>query len=79
LIAALVHPLPVFHQCEDDIAGSRGTLYVFSEKTARAKPRRVRTPAAALRRDVARVYERYLGLFDKLYGKVPITGRLRFK
>ena len=78
LIAALVHPLPVFHQCEDDIAGPRGTLLAFSEKTARAKTRRVRVPAAGARRDVARVYEQYVDLFDKLYGKVPIAERLRF-
>ena len=78
LVAALAHPLPVLHQCEDDIAGPRGTLYAFGEKCARARTQRVRTPRAAVRRAVAQVYEQYVDLFNRLYGKVPIAGKLRF-
>ena len=76
LFAALFAPLPVFHPEEADLCGARGTLWAFDPRVARAAVRRVPAPPAALRARIERGYERYLAVFERLYGGAALGGAI---
>jgi sugar (pentulose or hexulose) kinase len=78
LFAALFAPLPVFQPVEEDLCGTRGTLWAFDRRVARAAVRRVPAPSAALRARIARGYERYLAVFERLYGGAAAGGPVTF-
>jgi len=74
LLSSLFYPLPLLCVTEADLAGTRGSLHVFSPKVARAATRSVPPPPRALREDIAEGYEQYLVVLERFCGsyvKVP--------
>ncbi|MCP4640690.1 MAG: FGGY-family carbohydrate kinase [bacterium] len=54
LLAAVMHPLPVVWQIDEDLCAARGSIYAFSRKAAHANTRRVPKPAKKIRDEAAR-------------------------
>jgi len=77
-LASLFWPLPVRSVSEEDLAGVRGAVFAFSRKAAAARTLRVRLPPRAVRRGVARGYDLYRRLFDRLYGHEAIGKAFHF-
>ena len=78
LLAALFAPLPVFSPADEDLSGARGAVFTFSSAAAGARTRRVLPPPAQVRRRLARAYEMYLQVFDRLYGQVKVGQAFHF-
>ena len=79
MLAALFAPLPIHQSTESDLVGPRGTLHVFSPEAARASSRRMRVPATRIIDAMRAHYERYLAVFEKLYGDPRATGAVQLR
>lgn len=75
ILATLWSPLPVWRVAEEDTGGCRGALRALNAKVAAVavKPAVV-APHKKLAAQVSAHFERYLRLFDKLYGASPLGG-----
>lgn len=76
-LAALFHPLPAYTLEDEELAGARGTLYAFDPSLAHTPPLPVPLPPDDIRARIARHYEHYLTVFDRLYGQQSIGGPYR--
>ncbi|MBX3178332.1 MAG: FGGY-family carbohydrate kinase [Candidatus Hydrogenedentes bacterium] len=70
LIAALFEPLPVWQLDDAAWMGTRGCLWAFSRRAARAGGRRVRPDGTVDRNALARGRKLYEEAFARIYGKV---------
>jgi len=77
--AALFEPIPVLALQEEDLAGTRGAIYAFSRKAARASARRIRPPAPRVRNRIIAGFHDYVRAYEKLYARVRAGGTLRFQ
>ena len=78
LLATLFAPLKVYSLLDEDLSGTRGTVFAFSRAAAKARTRRVPLPSQSVRRRIARGYEMYLRIFDRLYGQVTVGEAFHF-
>lgn len=78
LLAAVFDPLPVRVLREEDWAGTRGALHAFSDKVSSATATKTLLPRSKFHDQIRAGYDRYLQLFDRLYGQVPAGGAFRF-
>lgn len=78
LLASLFVPLVVYSSADEDLAGTRGTVFAFSRAAARSGTRRVPRPPQRLRDRVARSYEMYLKVFERLYADVDVGAPFHF-
>jgi xylulokinase len=71
LFAMLFAPKPIHRVIETELMGTRGCLYAFDPRIARAPVAPVRCDARLDRRALAEAQALYLETFERLYGHVP--------
>lgn len=71
LLAALFHPMPVFHPTELDLTGTRGALHAFSPSVASARATHIPSPPVRVRAAVRKGFEEYESVFERFYAQLP--------